>query len=337
MTDLRGQVRALVDNPKKNLPSIVLGLFIVFALLFVIGMLVASAGSKDASPKRARTINPNVASTSPQVIEVPREFENLNLLAESAIVWDVRERETVFEHNATERLPLASITKAMTAHTASKYLQKNDIVGISSSAITTEGESGLVEGETFTFGDLLAFMLVISSNDAATAIAEAVENKYPGKRFPELMNEEARSMGLRSTTFSNPSGLDTNEAAGVSGAYGTARDMAILFDYLTREEPEIIEATREASVSIASRGGLTYRASNTNILSSELPGLIGSKTGYTTLAGGNLAAIFDAGLAHPMVMVVLGSSREGRFVDMKNLYNATMRYMERSGTASSAN
>ena len=59
-----------------------------------------------------------------------------------------------------------------------------------------------------------------------------------------------------------------------------------------------------------------------------IPGLLGGKTGYTNLAGGNLAVIYDAGLNHPIVVVVLGSTLEGRFGDVETLVDATYGYIE---------
>ena len=73
------------------------------------------------------------------------------------------------------------------------------------------------------------------------------------------------------------------------------------------------------------RGGIDAR--NTNQETGKFPLLIASKTGYTDLAGGNLALAFDAGFNRPIIIVVLGSSYEGRFADAEKLVWATLAYL----------
>jgi len=68
-------------------------------------------------------------------------------------------------------------------------------------------------------------------------------------------------------------------------------------------------------------------ARNTNKMASDTPGLIGSKTGYTGTAGGNLAFVFDPELGRPIIITVLGSTAEGRFEDAKKLIDATLNYL----------
>jgi D-alanyl-D-alanine carboxypeptidase len=85
-----------------------------------------------------------------------------------------------------------------------------------------------------------------------------------------------------------------------------------------------MEATTYDSLQFSSLDGVAYLAENTNIIAKTVPGLLASKTGYTDLAGGNLAIAFDAGLAHPVIVVVLGSSQEGRFTDVEKLIAASV-------------
>ena len=83
-----------------------------------------------------------------------------------------------------------------------------------------------------------------------------------------------------------------------------------------------MEGTTEARASVTGRYGSLLTATNTNDYIS-IPGLIGSKTGFTDLAGGNLAVIYDAGLNHLIAVVVLNSSRQGRFSDVEALVQLT--------------
>ena len=77
-------------------------------------------------------------------------------------------------------------------------------------------------------------------------------------------------------------------------------------------------------VDFVSLSGFVHRVPNTNILTNSFVNIIASKTGLTRLAGGNLAIVFDADLGRPVVAVVLGSTEEGRFTDMKQLISATV-------------
>lgn len=94
--------------------------------------------------------------------------------------------------------------------------------------------------------------------------------------------------------------------------------------------PKGFEATRYKSITVASVGNAEYTIANTNAVVDQIPGLVASKTGYTELAGGNLVVLFDAGPQHPIVISVLGSTREGRFTDVLALVDATLSYLHHS-------
>jgi D-alanyl-D-alanine carboxypeptidase len=139
-----------------------------------------------------------------------------------------------------------------------------------------------------------------------------------------LMNEKAESLGLMRTYFLNPTGLDISSEVG--GAYGTARDVAKLLAYATKHHYDIFGITTLDSHTFVTTDGTHHIGTNTNTYASSTTRLLASKTGYTDLAGGNLAVVFDVGLGHPVVAVVLGASKEGRFTDMQNIISATYTY-----------
>ncbi|MBI4692206.1 MAG: D-alanyl-D-alanine carboxypeptidase [Candidatus Terrybacteria bacterium] len=149
--------------------------------------------------------------------------------------------------------------------------------------------------------------LAQSSNEAASALASMDNN------FINLMNKKAKELNLRQTYFLNETGLDISRQ--ISGGYGSAQDVAKLIKYAIKNNPELFEAT-------------TNGESNSNIYASSTTLLIASKTGFTDLAGGNLAVIFDAGFEHPIAVVVLGSTKEGRFTDVEKLIKATFKNLE---------
>jgi len=251
-------------------------------------------------------------------------------------VYDVHEDLFLFAQNETSKRSLASLTKIMTGIVASEHAKTKERVAISPYAIETEGDSGLFANETWKLKDLISFVLMTSSNDGADALAAAVGvvNNVASSTsasdaidaFVYTMNQKARDLELVDTTFTNPTGLD--EVGGSYGGEGTASDMAKITAYAWRHFPETLADSAELQRTFTSEDGFIHEAKNTNKQVYSYSGLLGSKTGYTDFAGGNLAVVYDAGLNHPVVIVVLGSTLEGRFSDVKTLIDATAEYME---------
>ena len=253
-------------------------------------------------------------------------FPDLSLEARAAYVFDVDTGRVLFSLNSDAQLPLASLTKLMTAAVASDLLPDAAVVTIDDAALLTEGDSGLGSAERWSAKDLTAFTLMVSSNDGAQALSLLAGKRKKNEEglfesdegaFVRAMNEKAESLGLQQTYFLNGTGLDSSLA--VAGGYGSAHDVAFLFSHLLREIPGALGATRHASLSFFSLDNVLHTATNTSDSLEELPGLIAAKTGFTDLAGGNLVIAFDAGLNHPIVAVVLGSTEEGRLRDIRKL------------------
>ncbi len=259
---------------------------------------------------------------APKVAEhIFNPFEGMEIEAKSAIVIDVRNDKVLYAKDELSLRPLASITKLMTALAASKSIKKDSIITITNKDIRAEGDSGLRVGEKISFQKLIDFTLTGSSNDGASALASAV-TAATSAEFSKTMNVLAREIGLKGLLFENSTGLDGD---GINaGAYGSAQDVAKLLSYIVQTNPGLISATRYQNISMQSDGGLTHSTKNTNDALPFIPGLIGGKTGYTELSQGNLAVAFDPGLGHPYVVVVLGSSQDGRFEDVKKLVGATL-------------
>ena len=132
----------------------------------------------------------------------------------------------------------------------------------------------------------------------------------------------AAALDLSQTYAVNGSGLDVNTS--VSGGYGSARDLAHLAGALTALSPSIAEATTQSIAKAVSEGGTSFSVKNTDPVITTIPRLLLSKTGYTDLAGGNLALVFDAGILHPIAVILLGSSKSARFTDGSALVAATL-------------
>ena len=283
----------------------------------ILGGTVLLAGIAYAAPfLQKKEVEPEPIVEAPK----PDAFAAMRIQGKAAIVYDLKTGETLYAENAEAQLPLASLTKLLTVFAGVTTLSDTSIVTITDTALAAEGESGLMAGETFLFRDAAELALVASSNDAAAAIAEAAQKKR-GIAGSALMASAAQAAHLSQTYALNGTGLD--EDTKVSGGYGSARDVALLAGALLEAAPDISRSTTRSSVSVTSQTGMSHTLPNTNQGVVEVPGALLSKTGFTDLAGGNLVVVFDAGFGHPVAVVVLGSSVEGRFTDVNRLMDAT--------------
>jgi D-alanyl-D-alanine carboxypeptidase len=314
---------------------------LVLTLGFLTGPRVMLALQGTESPTVTPVVTPPLAlverSVATTTIETPvvplSPYERLSLDAKSVYVWDVKEHRVLYAKNERKQLPLASVTKMMMALVAVELLPEDKKVTITPDDLREDGDSGLYAGEEWSLAKLLEFTLVASSNDGASAIASVAgasllrqsttTDPFENKRaFIEKMNEKARAIGLEDTMFSNETGLDIDSVTG--GAYGTARDMAMLFEYIFRNHPTLFTPTTYAKIDVRSDDDIVHHVANTNTGVATVSGIIGSKTGYTDLAGGNLVVLVDIGIDHPVVIAVLGSTRTGRFLDVEQLITVSV-------------
>jgi len=250
-------------------------------------------------------------------------FASLNLEAKAAYALDLSNGKVLFDKNGSEVLPLASITKLISAIVAEKYLPPETNI-----PITTGDSDGLDPGEIWSFKNLLDFTLVVSSNDGIDSIASVAgaviassSASDPESVFVEEMNKTTKTLGISDMYFYDPSGLDMSTTT--SGGYGSAKDVASIVGYILKNNPSILSATTNEKITVSSNL-VSHTAENTDEAIPYIPSIVGSKTGYTDLAGGNLAVILDVGLMHPVALVVLGSSYDGRFTDMEALARVTI-------------
>jgi D-alanyl-D-alanine carboxypeptidase len=304
-----------IENRTKYFIHFIIFLFLAAVMIFV--LLISN--------------NKDIGNKENTISQKTNPFNNIELEAKSAIVWDVVNQKEIFVKNPDVPLPLASLTKVMTAVTADSNLPDGLDIKITQDYLEPEGDSQLVVGDTWQASDLRDFTLLTSSNDGAFALAAVAEaqvnreGKDPRIEFIKAMNDKASEIGLSNSHFFNEHGLDRTLDKG--GAYGTSRDMALLFEYTLQNHPKILEATRYKNLHFASNEKV-YSAQNTNTFADQIPNLIASKTGYTDLAGGNLVIAFDPGLNRPIIISILGSSEEGRFRDTLKLVVASMQYLE---------
>lgn len=227
--------------------------------------------------------------------------------AGAVLVADGRTGDVLYAENADRRLPMASITKLMTALVTLERARPREVVTVAPQAVGQGGSSiFLVPGEELRVRDLLAAALVQSANDAAFALAAHV-GEGDVARFVRLMNDEAAELGLGDTRFVRPDGLDRR------GHYSTAEDVFELARIAMRE-PLVRELARTRTMRVGNR---SFR--NWNDLLWTFPGLIGVKTGHTDRAG--WAEVAAARRRSTLLYaVILGSpSRSERNEDLAEL------------------
>lgn len=276
----------------------------------------------------AKVATPQEAQVAAAAALAP-SFPDVTLRAQAAYVVDLTDNRVLYSLNPDVQLPLASITKVPLALAVAESLPLDTVITIPRDTAPKGSIERLAAGEKWLVSDILTYTLVSSSNIGAEILAEAADGAVHA-RFPDSppegatlwrMNALARELGLNRTYFLNVSGLDLS--ASQAGAYGTARDVANLFAYAVSTDSSVFGGTARDGVLITSVDGADTAAINTNTALDSIHGVVMGKTGFTDLAGGNLAIVFEVGPAHPVVAVVLGSTESERFEDMKQLVHAT--------------
>ena len=300
-------------------------------LVFLLSGWVSSAPaapnrSSLSSPRGVRNIRVSLharhrhRASSPLLdsLGLPRPVPTQGLTqvsAASAILMDAVTGEVLFEQNADEPRPPASITKILTALVILERGVLADTVVVSQTAASVGGfRLGLRRGQRVSLEHLLSAILIRSANDAAEAAAEHVGSGAAG--FVAMMNAKALELGMYHSHFQNPHGLDE------PGHYTTARDMALL-TRVAMAEPYFAQLvrTRETTVTIWQAGPRGPQArvrmiQSHNKLLGRLEGADGVKTGYTDAAGRCLVASASRG-GQRMIAVLMKDSQ--RWMDAARL------------------
>ncbi len=201
--------------------------------------------------------------------------------------------EAALARDADRLMPIASLTKLVTAEIAHSLIPDDTRITLTQNIIGIYGNTGQFKvGETFTANDLMYPLLMVSSNDAAEAYAQS----FGRDKFITAMNDFVQSIGAYRTYFVDPSGLSPQNVS-------TANDMIIILDWLHRHDPEILSITREKSRTVRTH---TF-VNPTHFLSWS--NYAGGKNGYTPEANRTGASLFTAGPNKSLyAVVVLGSN-----------------------------
>lgn len=239
----------------------------------------------------------------------------------SWVLKDPLSGRVIMEHNSHERLPPASLTKMMTAYIVERELDEGrismtDMVPISVKAWRTGGSRTFVrEGTQVSVEDLLKGVIIQSGNDASVALAEFVAGSEDA--FVDIMNQQARQLGMNNTNFENSTGLPH------PNQYSTAYDLALLAKAIIEDYPE--------NYPLYAVKSFTYnniRQPNRNILLWRDESVDGLKTGHTEEAGYCLVASAKRDNTRLIAAVMGASSAEVRAREVQKMLNYGFRYYE---------
>lgn len=243
------------------------------------------------------------------ILIFPIKILAISTSARSAILMDTDSNRILYEKNINEVRSVASISKIMTAILAIESGKMTKEVTIGNEIDSSYG-SGiyLQQGEKLKLEDLVYGLMLRSGNDAALAIAKYVGGSVD--KFVELMNKKANEIGMRNTTFNNPSGLDQDK-----GNYSTAYDMAILTSYaMKNKEYRKITGTKKY---ILKTNKNVYSWINKNKLLKIYKYTTGGKTGFTEKARRTLVSTAKKDNMN-LVVVTLNDGNDWK--DHENLF-----------------
>lgn len=227
--------------------------------------------------------NPESIDITERVYDTVSEDDSpFSLHAASACLIDASSHRVLYDKSCDKPLPMASTTKIMTCILALEYNHPEDSVEVSAyAARMPKVKLGMSKGEHYRLNDLLYSLMLESHNDTAVAIAEHIGGSVEG--FSDLMNKKAAMLGLSSTHFVTPNGLDAKDH------HTTAKELSLIAAYCINESPakdlfrEII-STPTYSFSEES-GRRSFTVNNKDLFLTQYEGALGIKTGFTGKAG----------------------------------------------------
>lgn len=248
------------------------------------------------------------------VSSVSAQSQNISIAAKAYMLSDFQSGQVLAEENANDRIEPASLTKLMTAYVVFSALKQNrlsleQVVPVSDIAWRMIGSRMFIEPKKqVTVGELIQGMIVQSGNDACIALAEVVAGSEAS--FSEIMNKEAKRLGMQNTRFINSTGLpDPNH-------YTTAHDLTLLATAIIREFPEFYPLYSQKEYTY---NGITQP--NRNRLLWLDPHVDGMKTGWTKNAGYCLITSATRDKRRLVSVVIGAKSDHARSAESQRLLN----------------
>ena len=301
-------------------PKIIL---LTISTVLLIGLTVFFVWQREIASKRHNLILSESENSQQANISLPvfspkvepnyfpiRDFNipDPDISARAAILYDRKSGRFLFEANINEHLPIASITKLMTAVIVFEKLDLNRIVNVPVESLNVDGSGAdLYADEKLYVSDLLKMLLIESSNDAALVLAGRAKER--GIDFVLEMNKKALELGMINTRFNDPAGLNDE-------AFSTASDLIKLVNY-TRKYGILWDIMGTKSLDIASIDGkLKHHLVSTNKLFGDVSPIIGGKTGFTDGAGQTMMLLVSHE-GSELLTIILGT--EDRFGETEKL------------------
>lgn len=232
------------------------------------------------------------------------------LTAKAYLVGNVKTGKIYIEQNSSQALPVASMSKLVTAFAATDMMSSTTAILISSSTLSVPPDtSNLTVGEKFTLEEILKPLLLSSSNVAAEAIS--VSGVQDRTNFLEMMSSYAWEIGMPKSFFADPSGVSPLNIA-------SAKDLFELAKYLMYHRPDILAITRTAETTIATtteHGGHVVVSTHPFVKDQRF---VGGKTGRTIEAGETMMTILNID-GEFIVFIILGSKYGARENDTRIL------------------
>ncbi len=235
-------------------------------------------------------------------------FPDINVKSVISVESNLKDfNKIIFEKDSNIQLPIASLTKLMTAIVVLDNYKLSDVLEIDKVAelYYSQTKQNLKVGDEMKVENLLDMILIESNNKAAYTLSELMgENK-----FVHLMNQKAENLGMQNTFFVEPTGLSAKNIS-------TASDLVILAQHILKSYPKIANISKIKELYIPDLGIIE----NTNQLLKEFPDIICSKTGFTTIAKGCLLLVLtNPSNQNYIINIILGA--DDRFSEMKKLIN----------------
>lgn len=260
------------------------------------------------------------------LMSVPAYGQEFDTAAGVAALLETATGQFIFQKNADERRPPASITKIMTLLLAFEAIERGEMqwdetVLISEKAWRTGGSKmWLPINEQITVEEIIKGISIVSANDGCIAIAEHLAGSE--EAFVQRMNQRAQELGLKNTNFRNSTGLPADNH------YMSARDIAVLSRHLIVNHPKILEFESQQEFTFNN-----IRQQNRNPLLGRFQGADGLKTGWTPESGFSLAGTAKQGDMRLISVVLNTQSEDERFVASSELLNYGFRNFKRTTAA----
>ena len=266
-----------------------------------------SVYSKTKLTTASTQIDPIAPISDAQMDKIKR-----NSTADAVLAYNPNSSHILFQQNADKKLPIASLTKLMTAVVIIDSYNISDIITAPEDipAFVNANNLNIKKGDSISVEDGIKLLLISSYNDVAVLF----EKSYNGN-FIDQMNKTAQKLGMSNTNFSTPNGYYDSDN------YSTAKDLKILTTYfLQNDYLKNIVSSKSAKVKINRAGGYSQELTitTTNKLLEQDSSVKGIKTGYTNKAGECFIGYYDlAGEQDDLIIILLNSNR--RFTDTKNI------------------